>query len=143
MLTRRVDFEKKQRLYELLKKQHEAEKQEIMHYSSILKDIENNLIRNYFNTLLNDGIKHIQYITEAMSKIEGASGSMHLTKAGIDESIEEELQSRNILSECVDLAEDQEIKELIESVVVDEEHHIQILKHVRQLIETYSKRQAK
>ncbi|MGB9168491.1 MAG: hypothetical protein WCB31_06155 [Nitrososphaeraceae archaeon] len=143
MLTRRVDFEKKQRLYELLKKQHEAEKHEIMHYSSILKDIENNLIRNYFNTLLNDGIKHIQYITEAMSKIEGASGSMHLTKDGIDESIEEEVQSRNILSECVDLAEDQEIKELIKSVVVDEEHHIQILKHVRQLIETYSKRQVK
>jgi len=143
MLTRRVDFEKKQRLYELLKKQHEAEKQEIMHYSSILKDIENNLIRNYFNTLLNDGIKHIQYITQAMSKIEGASGSMHLTKDGIDESIEEELQSRNILSECVDLAEDQEIKELIKSVVVDEEHHIQILKHVRQLVETYSKKQAK
>jgi rubrerythrin len=113
MLTRRVDFERKQRLYELLKKQHEAEKHEIMHYSSILKDIENNLIRNYFNTLLNDGIKHIQYITQAMSKIEGASGSMHLTKDGIDESIEEEVQSRNILSECVDLAEDQEIKELI------------------------------
>ena len=143
MLTSRVDFQRKQRLYELLKKQHEAEKHEIMHYSSILKDIENNLIRNYFNTLLNDGIKHIQYITQAMSKIEGASGSMHLTQDGIDESIEEELQSRNILSECVDLAEDQEIKELIKSVVVDEEHHIQILKHVRQLIETYSKRQAK
>lgn len=143
MLTSRGDFERKQRLYELLKKQHEAEKHEIMHYSSILKDIENNLIRNYFNTLLNDGIKHIQYITQAMSKIEGASGSMHLTQDGIDESIEEELQSRNILSECVDLAEDQEIKELIKSVVVDEEHHIQILKHVRQLIETYSKRQAK
>jgi len=143
MLTRRVDFERKQRLYELLKKQHEAEKHEIMHYSSILKDIENNLIRNYFNTLLNDGIKHIQYITQAMSKIEGASGSMHLTKDGIDESIEEELQSRNILSECVDLAEDPEIKELIKSVVVDEEHHIQILKHVRQLIETYSKSQVK
>lgn len=143
MLTSRVDFERKQRLYELLKKQHEAEKHEILHYSSILKDIENSLIRNYFNTLLNDGIKHIQYITQAMSKIEGASGSMHLTQDGIDESIEEELQSRNILSECVDLAEDQEIKELIKSVVVDEEHHIQILKHVRQLIETYSKRQAK
>jgi len=143
MLTRRVDFERKQRLYELLKKQHEAEKHEIMHYSSILKDIENNLIRNYFNTLLNDGIKHIQYITQAMSKIEGASGSMHLTKDGIDESIEEEVQSRNILSECVDLAEDPEIKELIKSVVVDEEHHIQILKHVRQLIETYSKSQVK
>jgi len=143
MLTSRVDFQRKQRLYELLKKQHEAEKHEIMHYSSILKDIENSLIRNYFNTLLNDGIKHIQYITQAMSKIEGASGSMHLTQDGIDESIEEELQSRNILSECVDLAEDQEIKELIKSVVVDEEHHIQILKHVRQLIETYSKGQAK
>lgn len=142
-MTRRGDFEKNQRLYELLKKQHEAEKHEIIHYSSILKDIENNLIRNYFNTLLNDGIKHIQYITQAMSKIEGASGSKHLTKDGIDESIEEELQSRNILSECIDLAEDQEIKELIKSVVVDEEHHIQILKHVRQLIETYSKKQEK
>ena len=143
ILTRRGDFEKNQRLYELLKKQHEAEKHEIIHYSSILKDIENNLIRNYFHTLLNDGIKHIQYITHAMSKIEGASGSKHLTKDGIDESIEEELQSRNILSECIDLAEDQEIKELIKSVVVDEEHHIQILKHVRQLIETYSKKQEK
>ena len=139
MLIHRVDLEKEQRLYQLLRKQHEAEKHEIMHYSAILKDIENNLIRNYFNTLLNDGIKHIQYITQAMSKIEGASGSTHLTKEGIDDSIKEELESRNILSECVDLAEDKEIKEIIKSVMVDEEHHVQILKHIRQILESYPK----
>lgn len=136
----REDFEKQQKLYELLKKQHDAEKHEIIHYSSLLKDIENNLIRNYFNTLLNDGIKHIQYITRAMAKIEGSSGSNHLTKEGINESIEEEVRSKNILSECINLSEDLEIRELIKSVVVDEEHHIQILKHIRQLIEAYSKK---
>ena len=57
----RVEMEKQQKLYELLKKQHEAEKNEIIHYSSLLKEIDHNLIRNYINTLLNDGIKHIQY----------------------------------------------------------------------------------
>jgi len=138
--TSRDDLEKQQKLYDLLKKQHEAEKHEILHYSSLLKDIENNLIRNYFNTLLNDGIKHIQYITKAMAKIEGSSGSAHLTKEGINESIEEELSSKNILSECINLSDDIEIKELIKSVVVDEEHHIQILKHIRQLIESYSEK---
>lgn len=138
--TSRDDLEKQQKLYELLKKQHEAEKHEILHYSSLLKDIENNLIRNYFNTLLNDGIKHIQYITQAMAKIEGSSGSTHLTKEGINDSIEEELRSKNILSECVNLSDDIEIRELIKSVVVDEEHHIQILKHIRQLIESYSEK---
>jgi len=133
-------MEKQQRLYELLKQQHEAEKDEIIHYSSLLKEIENNLIRNYINTLLTDGIKHILYITQAMAKIEGASGSIHLTKEGINESIEEEEESKNLLLECRDLTEDEDIKELLNSVIVDEEHHIKILEHIRKLVETYSKK---
>ena len=133
-------MEKQQRLYELLKQQHEAEKDEIIHYSSLLKEIQNNLIRNYINTLLTDGIKHIQYITQAMAKIEGASGSIHLTKEGINESIEEEEESKNLLLECIDLTEDEDIKELLNSVIVDEEHHIKILEHIRKLVETYSKK---
>ena len=133
-------MEKQQRLYELLKQQHEAEKDEIIHYSSLLKEIESNLIRNYINTLLTDGIKHILYITQAMAKIEGASGSIHLTKEGINESIEEEEESKNLLLECRDLTEDEDIKELLNSVIVDEEHHIKILEHIRKLVETYSKK---
>jgi rubrerythrin len=133
-------MEKQQRLYELLKQQHEAEKDEIIHYSSLLKEIENNLIRNYINTLLTDGIKHIQYITQAMAKIEGASGSIHLTKEGINESIEEEEESKNLLLECIDLTEDEDIKELLNSVIVDEEHHIKILEHIRKLVEAYSQK---
>jgi rubrerythrin len=136
----RKDIERQQRLYELLKEQHEAEKHEILHYSSLLKDIENSLIRNYINTLLNDGIKHIQYITQAMAKIEGASGSLHLTKEGMNKSIEEEEQSRNLVLECINLTQDPDIKELLRSIVVDEEHHIKILQHIRNIVETYSKK---
>ena len=140
MVKHRDDIEKQQRLYELLKEQHEAEKHEILHYSSLLKDIENSLIRNYISTLLNDGIKHIQYITQAMAKIEGASGSLHLTKEGMNKSIEEEEQSRNLVLECVNLTQDPDIKELLRSIVVDEEHHIKILQHIRNIVETYSKK---
>ena len=88
LVRHREALEKQQKLYELLKEQHEAEKNEILHYSSILKDIENSLIRNYIYILLNDGIKHIQYITQAMAKIEGASVSVHLTKYCLNKSIE-------------------------------------------------------
>ena len=140
MVKHRDDIEKQQRLYELLKEQHEAEKHEILHYSSLLKDIENSLIRNYINTLLNDGIKHIQYITQAMAKIEGASGSLHLTREGMNKSIEEEEQSRNLVLECINLTQDPDIKELLKSIVVDEEHHIKILQHIRNIVETYSKK---
>ena len=136
----RGKMEKQQRLYELLKQQHEAEKDEILHYSTLLKEIENNLIRNYINTLLSDGIKHIQYITQAMAKIEGASGSIHLTEEGINHSIEEEEDSKNILLECIGLAQDKDTKELLQSVVVDEEHHIKILQHIRKLVQSYSKK---
>ena len=120
MVKHREDIEKQQRLYEILKEQHEAEKHEIVHYSSILKDIENSLIRNYITTLLNDGIKHIQYITQAMTKIEGASGSLHLTREGLNKSIKEEEESKNLVQECINLTEDPEIKELLKSIVVDE-----------------------
>ena len=106
----RVEMEKQQKLYELLKKQHEAEKNEIIHYSSLLKEIDHNLIRNYINTLLNDGIKHIQFITQAMAKIEGASGSIHLTEEGMRQSIEEEEESKNLLLECIDLTDDKETR---------------------------------
>lgn len=140
VVRHREDLEKQQRLYELLKEQHEAEKHEILHYSSILKDIENSLVRNYINTLLNDGIKHIQYITLAMAKIEGASGSIHLTKEGLNKSIEEEEESKNLVLECINLTDDPDIKELLKSIVVDEDHHIKILHHIRQLVETYSKK---
>jgi rubrerythrin len=140
LVKHRDDLEKQQRLYELLKEQHEAEKHEILHYSSLLKDIQNSLIRNYISTLLNDGIKHIQYITQAMAKIEGASGSLHLTKEGMNKSIEEEEQSKNLVLECINLTEDSDIKELLKSIVVDEEHHIKILQHIRHIVETYSKK---
>jgi len=136
----REQLEKQQRLYELLRQQHEAEKDEIIHYSTLLKEIENNLIRNYISTLLTDGIKHIQYITQAMAKIEGASGSVHLTTEGINQSIEEEEESKNLLLECIDLTQDTDMKELLKSVVVDEEHHIRILEHIRKLVESYSKK---
>ena len=75
-----------------------------------------------------------------MAKIEGASGSIHLTKEGINESIEEEEESKNLLLECIDLTEDEDIKELLNSVIVDEEHHIKILEHIRKLVEAYSKK---
>ena len=140
MVNHREDIEKQQRLYELLKEQHEAEKHEIVHYSSILKDIENSLIRNYITTLLNDGIKHIQYITQAMTKIEGASGSLHLTKEGLNKSIKEEEESKNLVQECINLTEDPDLKELLKSIVVDEDHHIKILQHISQIVETYSKK---
>ena len=140
MVKHREDIEKQQRLYEILKEQHEAEKHEIVHYSSILKDIENSLIRNYITTLLNDGIKHIQYITQAMAKIEGASGSLHLTKEGMNKSIKEEEESKNLVQECINLTDDPDIKELLKSIVVDEDHHIKILQHISQIVETYSKK---
>jgi len=138
LITHREELEKQQRLFQLLKNQNEAEVEEILHYISILKDIDNNLIRNYINTLLNDGIKHIQYITQAMAKIEGASGSIHLTKEGVNTSIEEEEISKKLVLECISLTEDTVMKELLKSIVVDEDHHIKILQHIRHLVETYS-----
>jgi bacterioferritin (cytochrome b1) len=132
--------ERKQKLYILLNDQHEAEVKEVMHYMSVLRNVQNNLIRNYLHTLLNDGLKHIEYISSIMTNIEGATGSSSLTKKGIAESIAEENESREKLLECIEAAEDLETKSLLESIIVDEEHHIKILQHLSSLIESYQNR---
>ena len=134
------ESERKQKLYALLKDQHEAEVKEVMHYMSVLRNVQNNLIRNYLHTLLNDGLKHIEHISSIMTNIEGATGSSSLTKKGIAESIAEENESREKLLECIEAADDLETKSLLKSIIVDEEHHIKILEHISGLVESYQKR---
>ena len=70
----------------------------------------------------------------------GASGSLHLTKEGMNKSIKEEEESKNLVQECIYLTDDPDIKELLKSIVVDEDHHIKILQHISQIVETYSKK---
>ena len=106
----------------------------------VLRNIQNTLIRNYLHTLLYDGLKHIEYISSIMTNIEGATGSSSLTKKGITESIAEENESREKLLECVEVADDLETKSLLESIIVDEEHHIKILEHLSSLVESYQNR---
>lgn len=132
--------ERKQKLYTLLKAQHGAEVKEIMYYMSVLRNVQNNMIRNYLHTLLNDGLKHIEYISSIMTNIEGATGSSSLTKKGIAESIAEENESRDKLLECIEAADDLETKSLLKSLIVDEEHHIKILENISSLVESYQKR---
>ena len=132
--------ERKQKLYALLKAQHGAEVKEIMHYMSVLRNVQNNMIRNYLHTLLNDGLKHIEYISSIMTNIEGATGSSSLTKKGIAESIAEENESREKLLECIEAADDLETKSLLKSLIVDEEHHIKILENISSLVESYQKK---
>lgn len=129
-------LERKQKLYSMLREQHEAEVKELMHYMSILTNVENNLVRSYLHTLLTDGLRHIEYISRIMAEIEGATGSTHLTKNGIAESIEDERNSRDILLKCAELAsEDIETAALLKSISVDEEHHMKILEHLSELVE--------
>jgi hypothetical protein len=72
-----------------------------------------------------------------MAEIEGATSSTHLTKKGIAESIEDERNSRDILLNCAELAaEDRETSALLKSISVDEEHHIRILEHLSELVES-------
>jgi bacterioferritin (cytochrome b1) len=132
--------ERKQKLYILLNDQHEAEVKEVMHYMSVLRNVQNNLIRNYLHTLLNDGLKHIEYISSIMTNIEGATSSSSLTKKGIAESIAEENESREKLLECIEAADDLETKSLLKSIIVDEEHHIKILEQISSLVKSYQKR---
>jgi rubrerythrin len=124
----------------LLKAQHGAEVKEIMYYMSVLRNVQNNMIRNYLHTLLNDGLKHIEYISSIMTNIEGATSSSSLTKKGIAESIAEENESRDKLLECIEAADDLETKSLLKSLIVDEEHHIKILENISSLVESYQKR---
>jgi len=127
-------LKRKQDLYTLLKSQHEAEVKEMNHYMSVLSRLNNGIIKNYVHKLLDDGLRHIEYISTMMTTIEGASSSLNLTKPGITKSIDEEKESRDLLLKCVALADDVETKSLLKSIIVDEEHHIKILEHIEELV---------
>ena len=133
------ELEKSQKLYGLLKAQYHAEREELARYIELLGSVQNSLIRSYFRTLLSDGLKHIEYISGIMSDIEGASSAAGLTSEGIKKSIFEERESRELLQSCLELTEKPEIKSILTSIIVDEDHHIKILEHVDQLVQSYSK----
>ena len=136
-----IDFslKREQELYTLLKSQHEAEVKEMNHYMTVLSRLNNGIIKNYVHKLLDDGLRHIEYISTLMSSIEGASSSLNLTKQGIVRSIDEEKESRDLLVKCVALADDVETKSLLKSIIVDEEHHIKILEHIEELVSSSGK----
>lgn len=136
MDSRLKQLEKQQKLYSLLKAQHEAEVKELMHYMSVLTTVENNLVRSYLHSLLSDGLRHIEYISRIMADIEGATGSASLTKKGIQESIADERESHDALLRCAEMADDPETAALLKSISVDEEHHIRILEHLSELVES-------
>lgn len=136
MDSRLKQLERKQKLYLLLKEQHDAELKELMHYMSVLTSVENNLVRTYLHTLLTDGLRHIEYISRIMAEIEGATSSSSLTKKGIQESIGDEVQSRDALLRCAEMADDPETAEILKSISVDEEHHIKILEHLSELVQS-------
>jgi rubrerythrin len=71
-----------------------------------------------------------------MAGIEGATGSASLTKKGIAESIKDESESRDILLKCAEMSDDAETSALLKSISVDEEHHMRILEHLSELIES-------
>ncbi len=127
-------LKRQQDLYTLLKSQHEAEVKEMNHYMIVLSRLNNGIIKNYVHKLLDDGLRHIEYISTMMTTIEGASSSFNLTKQGIIKSIDEEKESRDLLLKCVALADDVETKSLLKSIIVDEEHHIKILEHIEELV---------
>jgi rubrerythrin len=127
-------LKRKQDLYTLLKSQHEAEVKEMNHYMTVLSRLNNGIIKNYVHKLLDDGLRHIEYISTMMTTIEGASSSFNLTKQGIIKSKDEEKESRDLLLKCVALADDVETKSLLKSIIVDEEHHIKILEHIEELV---------
>lgn len=132
-------LKRKQNLYALLKSQHEAEMKEMNHYMEVLSRTNNGIIKNYLHKLLDDGLRHIEYISTMMSSIEGASSSLNLTKQGIIKSIDEEKESRDLLLKCIALADDVETKSLLKSIIVDEEHHIKILEHIEELVSSSAK----
>jgi rubrerythrin len=140
MDSRLKQLERRQKLYSLLKAQHDAEVKELMHYMSVLTTVENNLVRSYLHTLLSDGLRHIEYISRIMAEIEGATGSASLTKKGIAESITDERQSRDTLLQCAEMADDPETAALLKSISVDEEHHMKILEHLSELVESSRKK---
>jgi rubrerythrin len=136
MDSRLKHLERKQKLYSLLKMQHDAEMKELMHYMSVLPTVENNLVRSYIHALLSDGLRHIEYISRIMAEFEGATRSASLTKKGIQESIKDEQDSRDALLKCAEMADDPETAALLKSISVDEEHHIRILQHLAEIIKS-------
>jgi rubrerythrin len=141
MDSRLKQLERRQKLYSLLKAQHDAEVKELMHYMSVLTTVENNLVRSYLHTLLTDGLRHMEYISRIMADIEGATGSASLTKNGIAESIKDEMKSRDILLRCAEMAsDDPETAALLKSISVDEEYHMRILGHLSELVESSGKK---
>jgi rubrerythrin len=62
-----------------------------------------------------------------------------LTSEGIKKSISEERESRELLQGCLELTDEPEIKSILTSIVVDEDHHIKILEHINELVQSYSK----
>ena len=110
-----------------------------MLYVNLLGGIQNSIVRSYIRTLLGDGLKHIEYISKMMSDIEGASRSASLTSDGIKKSIFHERESREILQECFEIADIPETKSILTSIIVDEDHHIKILEHMDDLVQSYSK----
>jgi rubrerythrin len=71
-----------------------------------------------------------------MAEIEGATGSASLTKKGLQESMADERESRDTLLKCAEMADDPETAALLKSISVDEEHHMKILEHLSELIES-------
>jgi len=136
MDSRLKQMERKQKLYSFLKDQHDAEMKELMHYMSTLTTVENNLVRSYLHTLLTDGLRHIDYISRIMAGIEGTTASASLTKKGISESIKDEKNSRDTLLRCAEMADDPETAALLKSISVDEEHHIRILEHLSEPVDS-------
>jgi bacterioferritin (cytochrome b1) len=130
---------KNQKLYGMLKAQYYAEREELIRYIELLGGIQNSIVRNYLRTLLGDGLKHIEYISKMMSDFEGASRSASLTSDGIKESISHERESKEILKECLEMTDMPEAKSILTSIIVDEEHHIKILEHMDDLVQSYSK----
>lgn len=133
-------LEKKQKLYSLLKSQHEAELKEMNHYMLVLSSISNSLIKNYIYSLLNDGLRHIEYISSIMADIEGATSSFPLSRKGLTESIKDEKESRAILVKCLELADDVDMRSFLKSIIVDEEHHVKILEHISELVWSISEK---
>ena len=123
----------------MLKAQYNAEREELSHYIELLGSVQNSLIRSYFRTLLSDGLKHVEYISRIMSDIEGASSAAGLTSEGIKKSISEERESRELLQGCLELTDEPETKSILTSIIVDEDHHIKILEHINELVQSYAK----
>ncbi|MGC2430703.1 MAG: hypothetical protein WA393_06675, partial [Nitrososphaeraceae archaeon] len=80
------------------------------------------------------GLRHIEYLAKMMADVEGATSSSLLTKEGLSKSIEEEKNSKEMLLRCFEMADDFDIKSILKSIIVDEEHHVKILEHVSELV---------